>query len=459
MENGPFDLTKSTISFIIHSMKMRTPKYIKYSNKVYDYIFKPFDKLLFPVVEKDALIKERQEQPVPLNKTPNVADIYNEEWGGVLRSIKSIFGMDQNSFHRKIWEFTHILYILKTLGYLHPDNTGLTIGAGREQILYFLAYKIRKIVGIDLYEGNYIGGEDESDIPVNPEKYAPFIYPGENLDLLKMDALDLKFEPESFDFVFSASSIEHFGSENNIRKSIDEMYRVLKPGGLCVITTELKLNRLAKDIPNTKLFSMDELLGLFRDSGFILEGDDVDVKLEDHYLINWVKLPQEVFKSPHVILRFFRSIFTSVALVFRKEGDAVQTGPWKETEQIVPLTYTSDMEVRLEKNQISPGGVLPMSIRLENRSNFDWFVNGVSHRIAIGIKLMNSNEAVIDEGFGEIVIPENIKRGENLTFETTFSTKKLAPGKYKLFVGLKRELMTWFFEKGEAPSILDFEVL
>ena len=415
--------------------------------------------MLFPVVKKDDLIEERKKKKMPLNKIPNVADIYNPEWGEILRSIKTIWGMDENSFHRKIWEFTHILFALKHLGYLHPDNTGLTIGAGREQILYYLAYKIKKIVGIDLYEGNYIGGEDEQDIPLNPEKYAPFLYPAENLDLLKMDALDLKFENDKFDFVFSASSIEHFGSAKDIKKSIDEMYRVLKPGGVCVITTEIKLNRLAKDIPNTKLFKLDELLALFKDCKFKLVDDNIDIKIEDHYLNNWVKLPFEVYKSPHVILRFFRSIFTSVALVFEKEGNSVKKGDWKESINILPLDYSSTIKVNLEQDEIKERDEIKLKINLDNKCNFDWFVKGVSHRIAIGIKLLNMDEDEIDPGFGEILIPEDVKQNTSFSFSNSISSRNLKPGKYKLFIGLKRELMTWFFEKGQKPEIVEINII
>jgi len=440
-------------------MKKRSIEYIKFSNKFYNTIIKPFDKLLFPVIDKDELIKERIAKEISLNKIPNVADIYNPEWGDVLKSIKMIWGMDENSFHRKIWEFTHILFVLKKLGYLHPESEGLSIAAGREQILYYLAHKIKKIVGVDLYEGNYIGGEDEPDIPLNPEKYAPFIYPENNLELKKMDALNLEFENNSFDFVFSASSIEHFGSEKNIKKSINEMRRVLKPGGLCVITTELKLNRLARDIPNTKLFKLDNLLNIFKDCNFKLIDENIDIKIERQYLDNWVKLPQEVFKSPHVILRFFSSVFTSLALVYKKDGDDVKKGDWKESVDIIPLNYKSSMSVKLEKDNIKKNEKINLNIKLENKSNFDWYVKGVSHRIAIGIKLLDLDENVIDPGFGEILIPEDIKKGQTYSFKTSINSEKLSLGKYKLFIGLKRELMTWFFEKGEKASIKDITIV
>ncbi len=432
-------------------------EYILFSNKFYNFFLKPFDKIKYQIVNEDKLKEERIENSVPFNKIPNVSDIYNKEWNNVLLELSPIFSMNRESFHRKIWEFTHTIYILKKSGYLYPKNKGLAIGAGREQILYYLAYKIEKITGIDLFEGNYIGGEDEPDIPKNPQKYAPFIYPEANLDIIKMDALNLKFKDNSFDFIFSASSIEHFGSKKNILKSIKEMYRVLKPGGIAVITTEIKLNRLACNIPNTIIFELNELLTLFKQSGFLLYDNEIDIRIEDYYLNNWVKLPQEVFKSPHVILRFLRSIFTSVAIVFKKPGNSVKKGNCKKNTSFQLFKYKGSIKVRPEKKNFLTHETMVIQVQLKNNSNFDWFSNGMSHRIAIGIKLLNLEDKIIDDAYGEIVIPHNIKIGESIDFKAEIPIK-MGPGYYKLFFDLKRELITWFSEKGNKPWLETIEV-
>ena len=58
-----------------------------------------------------------------------------------------------------------------------------------------------------------------------------------------MDARQLEFPDDSFDAVFTLSSIEHFGSWADIRRSAREMGRVLRPGGVAYITTEFFLGR------------------------------------------------------------------------------------------------------------------------------------------------------------------------------------------------------------------------
>jgi ubiquinone/menaquinone biosynthesis C-methylase UbiE len=59
-----------------------------------------------------------------------------------------------------------------------------------------------------------------------------------------MDATNLEFPSESFDIAFSISSIEHFGGKNHsgALRSLKEIERVLKTGGIATISTEYILN-------------------------------------------------------------------------------------------------------------------------------------------------------------------------------------------------------------------------
>lgn len=440
-----------------HKLKLFYER-ILFSNKVYRAFLRPFDRRLYPLVDWRELAEERARGRVPLNKVPHVADLCNPEWRAILDDMAAMFPMDAGHFHRKVWEFCHIVYALKRAGVLHPANQGLAVGAGREQILYYLAHKVRRMVAVDLYQGSYLGGEDEPDIPEHPDKYAPFLYPRENLSFQRMDALDLQFPGDSFDFVFSASSIEHFGAEAQIARSLAEMHRVLKPGGVCVITSEIRLNRLAGRVPHTRLFAADRLLDLFRSCGFVLVEEGLDLRLEDHYWHNWVKLPQEVFKTPHVILRFLNSVFTSLALAFRKPGDRVRLGPWREGCRFSPLAYAG--ELRVDAPATAPAGPtrLPVEISLANRGNFTWYGNGWSHRIAVAVKLLDESGGVLDPGLGDIAIPGEVVVGQTLSFRAELPLC-LKPGRYRLFFDLKREMVTWFHEKGSRPAIVPLHVV
>jgi SAM-dependent methyltransferase len=64
-----------------------------------------------------------------------------------------------------------------------------------------------------------------------------------------MNALELEFPDESFDIVYSLSSIEHFGPPANVKRAAREMSRVLRPGGHLVVVTECHTNRHPLDWP------------------------------------------------------------------------------------------------------------------------------------------------------------------------------------------------------------------
>ena len=83
-----------------------------------------------------------------------------------------------------------------------------------------------------------------SDFHKNPNKYAPFSYNEDALTVLRMDGTRLEFPSETFDIAFSFSSIEHFGGGNHsgALKSLKEIERVLKKGGIAIIATEYIIN-------------------------------------------------------------------------------------------------------------------------------------------------------------------------------------------------------------------------
>ena len=59
-----------------------------------------------------------------------------------------------------------------------------------------------------------------------------------------MDGTRLEFPSDTFDIAFSFSSIEHFGGKNHAGalQCVREMERVLKKGGIAVISTEFVIN-------------------------------------------------------------------------------------------------------------------------------------------------------------------------------------------------------------------------
>ena len=103
---------------------------------------------------------------------------------------------------------------LKLINSIRSDkkkiNQFLELGCGRGMVCYALNHFVKETTGIDII--------DEFD-----EKALK-----SGVKLLKMDASDLKFENESFDFVYSYDSAEHFLDPEKV---LQEILRVVRKNG------------------------------------------------------------------------------------------------------------------------------------------------------------------------------------------------------------------------------------
>lgn len=175
-------------------------------------------------------------------KAVALADFADPELGPLIEEIDPT--LNDREPHRKGWEFAMTGLFLREHGHLTPESSVLDVGAGTEALLFWLARHCGRVVGVDIYgEGAFAYREADAGILGDAERFAPYDYPRERLELRHMDARDLQFEDESFDAVVSMSSIEHFGGPPGIREAAAEIGRVLKPGGhaLLAIDTFLRV--------------------------------------------------------------------------------------------------------------------------------------------------------------------------------------------------------------------------
>jgi SAM-dependent methyltransferase len=148
--------------------------------------------------------------------------------------------------HRKNWEYAMLTLFLEDAGLLREDTRILSVGAGHETVLFWLANRVAKVVATDIYgEGSFSDGEADRTMLTNPASFSPYPYREAHLEVRHMDAKQLEFPDDSFDAVFTLSSIEHFGSWADIRRSANEIGRVLRPGGSAYIATECFLGHSA----------------------------------------------------------------------------------------------------------------------------------------------------------------------------------------------------------------------
>jgi SAM-dependent methyltransferase len=91
---------------------------------------------------------------------------------------------------------------------------------------------------------------------VRPAQYSHIEFPEGHVIPVHADARKLPLPSNFFDGVYSAGSIEHFGSLEAVAAAAEEMGRILKPGGVAVLSTEFRL-----DGPNDRRwFSNDCIL-------------------------------------------------------------------------------------------------------------------------------------------------------------------------------------------------------
>jgi SAM-dependent methyltransferase len=153
--------------------------------------------------------------------------------------------------HRKYWEYATLTLFLEDVGRLDEETDVLSVGAGHEEVLYWLCNRVRRVVATDIYgEGDFVDREADDSMLTNPSAFAPYPYREDRLEVRRMDARALEYEDESFDVVFSLSSIEHFGSPRDIAQASGEIGRVLKPGGCAFVVTECFTGR---HVLNSKL--------------------------------------------------------------------------------------------------------------------------------------------------------------------------------------------------------------
>ena len=242
---------------------------------------------------------------------------------------------------------------LADVGRLTEETEALAVGAGDERIAFWLANRIGLVVAADIYgEGSFSEREAEASMLSDPAAHAPFAYREDRLEVRRIDARELPFENESFDVVYSLSSIEHFGAPGDVARSAAEMGRVLRPGGYAVIATDCfvrrhPLNAAPVDFavrlatlgrryrrasPRRRavlgeVFTPRELDRLIvRPSGLrLLQPLDLAVSPESWDNLTRIREdgstePATGETYPHVLLQASRSVFTSVLLALRKDG-------------------------------------------------------------------------------------------------------------------------------------------
>lgn len=269
-------------------------------------------------------------EPLPYSKLCELEDFMRPELQRHIREIMPGVCRDIPSYprgreHRKLWEVAMAARTLTDLGVVRPDAEVLGVGAGDEATLYWLTTRVRRVFATDLYLDSGAWTKEASPVMLtDPGRNAPCPWDRRRLVVQHMNALDLQYADDSFDGVFSSSSIEHFGSHGDVKQAAREMQRVLKPGGIATLSTEFRLRGPRPGIPGVLMFDADELRELIIEAADWELVSDLSLEISSDTLateLGYADVLAGRDSLPHIVLCQGSRAWTSVHLALRKDGE------------------------------------------------------------------------------------------------------------------------------------------
>jgi SAM-dependent methyltransferase len=285
-------------------------------------------------------------------KLCEVADFADPELAELIRDVyasdREHFGADfpRGREYRKNWEVAMTLRAFRALGALRSNARVLGVGAGHEATIYWLTRHVGEVVATDLYETDnaWSGSDSGAEMLVDPGRYWEGSWDPERLTVRHMDARRLEFEDESFDAIFSSSSIEHFGEFPDVRRSVEEMYRVLKPGGVVALATEYRLEGDEIGYPGMLRFDEPELRALLLDGLWWDPASPLDLDLSEETRAGAVEMSEAIAdqrsgcrgwsRYPHIVLRHEQFLWTSAHVALVKSG--LTAAEWRQRTPELP---------------------------------------------------------------------------------------------------------------------------
>ena len=271
--------------------------------------------------------------------------------------IRDVYSSDRQHFaeadfprgreYRKYWEVAMTLRAFGDLGVFHEDAQVLGVGAGHEATVYWLTRRVGRVVATDLYEvtDHWSGtGDSGAEMLTDPGRYWDGPWDPDRLEVRNMDALDLAFPDESFDAIFSSSSIEHFGDFADVRRGVEEMFRVLRPGGVVALSTEFRLEGPHMGFPGLLRFDEPELRSLLLDRLWWDSASPWDTTISDQTLAGPVPMKEAVgdlesgkrgwSRYPHIVLRDEAYLWTSIHVALVKSR--LTAAEWRRRSPKLP---------------------------------------------------------------------------------------------------------------------------
>lgn len=271
---------------------------------------------------------------MPLNKLCELEDWLDPRRVAAIRRCLPYLVAIQPDFpfrmeHRKHWEFAQLLCGLEELSAVDAGSLVLSVGAGHEEPVYELTNHVRWVFATDVYGGTQFGSlEGDGRMLVSPDRFARVPYQRNRLVVQWMDGLDLRYEDGTFEVAFSLSSIEHFGGYHGAQQALQQMARVVRPGGVVAIATECILNGAAGHRGRgLALFTPSEIGELAGSCSDLELVEPIDFGVSPATMSKVKPLSEALLEGrrhvtdyPAIVFEHRRRRYTSVFLFLRKLG-------------------------------------------------------------------------------------------------------------------------------------------
>lgn len=182
-----------------------------------------------------------------LNKACEVADLADPELMEIIREVfphrarSRDVGMPAEPLTRKDWEVAMPLLALRRLGVLRRDAVVLVVSAMPNDSVFHLTRHVRQVFFTEHHRPDLSTTRAWPPMLVEPSLVAPGEFEVSRLVTQHMDPRVLRFPDLTFDAVLSWGSEALVGltEHDDVASAAYEMGRVLKPGGILAITTQI----------------------------------------------------------------------------------------------------------------------------------------------------------------------------------------------------------------------------
>ncbi len=275
---------------------------------------------------------------------------------------------------------------------------------------------------------------------------------------LAYDGRKLPLEPESIDRAVCFDSFHHVPNQGEV---LEELYRVLKPGGRVVLAepgeghaqmehSQFEVSHfgvLENDLDPGLLFAQARHVGF---DGFLGKpyADAPAITLPGDDLLRLMNGDHSVFPM-HLLEASLRSFFL-VALL--------KGAPRRDSRN--PRTLRARLELpRPVRLQGTAGEVVPLPVRIANLGDTLWLaaLDPAGGYVSLGGHLLDEQRRPVARCFFAHALPRDVAPGETVEFEARFHLPDRL-GRYLLRLDLFDERVAWFEQCGSATLDVELSV-